>query len=175
MPKMFEMLRAGAVAAADRARVQRGNPTVRVYRADADLAARTLGVGVTVVERARRRRSARRWGILSPPAHSGRRLRAGPMFLTERVRVVSSPRAAASPRSYNQREFVAIGGLMSSAPTFAQRTAPRRGVFADRILRSPRTGQPAVEQPTKFTLALNVPAARAGLAIPQALLLARTR
>jgi putative ABC transport system substrate-binding protein len=75
------------------------------------------------------------------------------------------------PAIYQWRDFVRAGGLMSYGPSVEHewREAAR---FIDRILRGAAPADMPVEQPTRFELAVNLPAARAlGIAIPQSILL----
>jgi hypothetical protein len=75
------------------------------------------------------------------------------------------------PAIYPVSTFVEEGGLMSYSVD--QKDQFRRaGEIVDRILRGARPADIPVEQPTKFTLALNRTTAKAlGLTIPQSLLL----
>ena len=69
-----------------------------------------------------------------------------------------------------QEQWVDAGGLMSYGPNFVE--LYRRGAtYVDRILKGAKPGELPIEQPTKFSLVLNLKTARAlGLKIPPALL-----
>ncbi len=68
-------------------------------------------------------------------------------------------------------EFVKGGGLLSYGPDLP--TIYRRGAtYVDRILKGTKPGDLPVQSPTKFTLAINLKAAKAlGIEVPLSLLL----
>ena len=70
------------------------------------------------------------------------------------------------------RELVEAGGLMSYGPQATRGPDSRRGAdYVDKILKGTKPGDLPVQQPTKFTLAINLKTANAlGLAIPPILL-----
>src|SRR5262249_941670 len=82
------------------------------------------------------------------------------------TRIMTFALTARLPTSFNGRDFVRFGGLMSYGPSFAalfRRTAD----FVDKILRGTKPGDIPVEQPTKFELVFNLSSATAlGIPIP---------
>jgi ABC-type uncharacterized transport system substrate-binding protein len=74
------------------------------------------------------------------------------------------------PTVSTQRRFVETGGLMSYGADL-RASFRRAAVFVDKILKGAKPGDLPVEQPTKFTLAINLKTARAlGLDVPSMLL-----
>jgi len=71
---------------------------------------------------------------------------------------------------YDDSDFVQSGGLMSYSANGA--TVRRRAAtFVDKILKGAKPGDLAVEQPTKFDLAVNLKTAKTlGLTIPPSVL-----
>jgi len=75
------------------------------------------------------------------------------------------------PAMFQNRDYVAEGGLMSYAPNFPD-LFRRAAVYVDKILKGAKPGDLPVEQPTKFELLINMKTTRAlGIAIPPEVLL----
>jgi putative ABC transport system substrate-binding protein len=93
-----------------------------------------------------------------------------PVHLTHRATIVSLANAARIPASYQWRDFVELGGLMSYAPSLADLYGRCAG-YVDRILKGANPAELPILQPEKFELALNLKTAKAlGIAVPESLL-----
>jgi putative ABC transport system substrate-binding protein len=74
------------------------------------------------------------------------------------------------PAVHGQRPFVAIGGLISYGPNFADQYR-RAADYVDRILKGEKPADLPVQAPNKYELAINLKTAKAlGLSVPQSLL-----
>jgi putative ABC transport system substrate-binding protein len=92
------------------------------------------------------------------------------LVATNRTRIITFALSARLPTSFNTREYVEAGALMSYGPNF-QDLFRRTAEIADKILRGTKPADIPVEQPTKFDLVLNLTTAKAlGLEIPPTLL-----
>ena len=92
------------------------------------------------------------------------------LVMTHRVRINTLALAARLPTSFNYREYVEAGGLMSYGANLSD-LFRRAADYVDKILRGAKPGDLPVEQPTRFSLIINLTTAKAlGLEIPPTLL-----
>jgi len=87
------------------------------------------------------------------------------------TRIVDFAQQHGLPGMYPVREYVAAGGLMSYAPSWAAMFL-RAATYVDKILKGVKPADLPVEQPTKFELILNLKTAKAlGITFPPTLLI----
>jgi putative tryptophan/tyrosine transport system substrate-binding protein len=92
------------------------------------------------------------------------------IFLHNRQRMMDFATEHRLPSVNAYRELVEAGGLTSYGPSYEEMHR-RAADYVDRILKGARPGDLPIEQPTKFTLVVNLKAARAlGLDVPPTLL-----
>lgn len=92
-----------------------------------------------------------------------------PVFFAERARLIDLAAKHGLPAVFNEKSYVAAGGLLSYGTEFAE-SFRRAADYVDKILKGAKPADLPVEQPTKFELAINLKTAKMlGINIPQAL------
>jgi putative ABC transport system substrate-binding protein len=98
-------------------------------------------------------------------------LLADPITINNRTRVTTLAAKHRLPAMYGPRDFVDAGGLMAYGPDLAiqfRRTAD----FVDRILKGAKPADLPIEEPTRYSLIVNLKTAKAlGLTFPESILL----
>jgi putative ABC transport system substrate-binding protein len=146
-----------------------GQPRSAIEMAEAQAAARALGLEVVSVE-------IRRSEDIAPALEGlvGRAdalfVVAGPVIASNQVRLQRLALGARLPTIYSNREYVAAGGLMSYGPNW-QHLFRRAADYVDKILHGAKPADLPVEQPTKFDLIINLVTAKTlGLTVPPTVL-----
>ncbi len=94
----------------------------------------------------------------------------GPLMNTNERRIAAFALKSRLPSTYNRREAVDAGGLMSYSVDRVDQYR-RAAYYVDRILKGTKPADLPVEQPTKFELVINLKTAKQiGLTIPQSVL-----
>jgi putative tryptophan/tyrosine transport system substrate-binding protein len=94
-----------------------------------------------------------------------------PWFRDQRARIVALAAHHGVPTSYERRDFVEAGGLMSYGTDEKERGRVN-GLYIARILKGEKSADLPVVQPTKFEFVLNLKAAKAlRLDVPTSILL----
>jgi putative ABC transport system substrate-binding protein len=145
------------------------NPVSGVEMGELQAAAKALGLDVVTLEIRRAEDIAPAFETLKGRAQA-LYIAGDPLMITNRVRINTLALGARLPTTYNQKEFVEAGGLMSYGPNFPD-LFRRAGDYVDKILRGTKPADLPVEQPTKLDLVINLTTAKAlGLTVPPTLL-----
>jgi ABC-type uncharacterized transport system substrate-binding protein len=140
------------------------NPTSRVrkvgtFLAEAEPVAKALGVKLQSLE-------VRDADDLDDAFEAAKKERAqaflvapNPVINNQRARIVELVAKSRLPAMYPNSDFVAVGGLMSYAPNFAD-LYRRAATYVDKILKGAKPADLPVEQPTKFELVINLKTAK---------------
>jgi putative ABC transport system substrate-binding protein len=137
---------------------------------DVQQAARTKGVQLPILKAATESEIDAAFASLVE-LHAGALLVGpDPFFNDRRERLVALASRHALATSYEWRESVAAGGLISYGSSLTA-TYRQVGIYAGRILKGAKPADLPVQQPTRFELVINLKTAKAlGLTVPPSIL-----
>jgi putative ABC transport system substrate-binding protein len=146
------------------------DPLKSAMEADAEEAARSLGVQLKIVEASAPTALEGAFSTMRSARADAVLVLGGGAFYLNRAHVVELALRNRLPSVFQNREFVEVGGLLSYAPSTTANYR-RAAFFVDKILKGAKPADLPVEQPTKFDLVINAKTAKAlGLTIPPSLL-----
>jgi putative tryptophan/tyrosine transport system substrate-binding protein len=137
---------------------------------DMQEAARTKGVQLHVLKASTESEIDTAFAALVQQQARALVVSADPFFNSRREQLVALAALHTVPAMYELREFAAIGGLISYAPSL---TAAYRqvGIYVGKILKGANPADLPVQRPTTFELVVNLKTAKAlGLTIPPSIL-----
>jgi len=149
--------------------VNPSNPTSETQIQNMQEATRALGLKLNIYRATSEQELDAAFATIS-------QMQAGPLvvgadsfFISARDKIVALVARSSIPATYETRESVVAGGLMSYAPNF--RDAYRQvGVYVGRILKGEKPADLPILQPTKFELVINLKTAKTlGLDVPLSL------
>ena len=133
-------------------------------------AIRTLGLQIEVVHAVAAEEYESAFARLSAKGVDGVVLLPDASLVKHREIIAELAQKARLPTVFQRRENVEAGGLLSYGSNLDD-LLRRAALFVDRILKGARPAELPVEQPTKFTLAVNLKAAKAlGIDLPPILI-----
>ena len=135
-----------------------GNRSVRLEVDEVQRTARTLGIEVTEFQIGRAEDIAPTFETLKGKTEA-LYLTSTPLLTTNRNRLNIFALGARLPTMYGYRDAVESGGLMSYGPDFSD-LWKRSADYVDKVLRGAKPADIPVEQPTKFSLTVNLTTAK---------------
>ena len=132
------------------------NPSAAVLSttADAESAAHAMGLQARIFNASNSREVNDAFATIAQDQHEALLVGPGPYFLQRRTQLVTLAARHAIPTSYNVRDFVEAGGLMSYG-TNAVDAYRQVGVYTGRILKGAKPADLPVVQASKFELVIN--------------------
>jgi ABC-type uncharacterized transport system substrate-binding protein len=137
-----------------------------LYRKEVEVAARTLGVELHLVEASRPNELASALSKTKMGQVQALVTLNDTMFFSQQIQIADLAAKSGLPAMFPESEFVNAGGLMSYGPNLAD-LFRRAATYVDKILKGAKPADLPVEQPTKFELVINLKTAKKiGVTIP---------
>jgi putative tryptophan/tyrosine transport system substrate-binding protein len=147
------------------------NPNAESARMQVQEAARMLGQQVHVLRARTEREIDAAFAAISQFRAGALFVASDGFFLNRREQFGALAAHHAVPSSFELREFVTAGGLMSYGASLAE-VYRQAGIYTGKILNGAKPADLPVLQPTKVELVINLKTAKAlGLTVPQSILL----
>ncbi|HEY1436305.1 MAG TPA: ABC transporter substrate-binding protein [Casimicrobiaceae bacterium] len=135
------------------------------------LAAQKIGIQVVLAEAGTAAEIESGFGSLAQYRADAVILFADTYFTQQSQQIAQAALKQRLPSIYNLHEYAKVGGLMSYGADLVDNFR-RAATYVDKILKGAKPGELPFEQPTRYSLAINVKTAKAlGLTIPQSMLL----
>jgi len=145
------------------------NPTNRgtaLYRKEVEVAARSLGVELHILEASRPNELASALSGTKTARVQALITLNDTMFFSEQIQIGNLAAKSGLPAMFPESEYVNAGGLMSYGPNLPD-LFRRAATYVDKILKGAKPADLPVEQPTKFEFIINLKTAKQiGLTIP---------
>jgi putative ABC transport system substrate-binding protein len=133
---------------------------------EVESAARHLGLKLHAVSVAAEHDSNAAFASFADHRVDGVLVGTSPRLFSWHARIIALAARASLPAIYDERQFVADGGLMSYGANIAD-SYHQAGIYVARILKGEKPDDLPVVQPTRFHLVVNLKTARAlGLTVP---------
>jgi putative ABC transport system substrate-binding protein len=150
--------------------VNPASPVAEPQIREAQAAAHTLGVRLTVLSAVTENDFDQVFASLVQQRADALFMSADPFFASKREHLVALAAQHAIPTSYEFREFVEVGGLMSYGTVLSDGVY-KGGNYVGKVLKGTKPADLPVEQVSKFELVINLKTAKAlGLTVPDKLL-----
>ena len=171
IPKRLELLRELTPQAQTIAfLVNPTNPVSEGDIEDMEAAARSVGQRIMVVRARNETEIDTAFATISQQRADALLVDVDAYFGRRRNQLAALATSYRVPVSYNNRQYVEAGGLMSYGPNLDD-AVRQAGVYAGRILKGEKPADLPVQNPTKYELVINLKTAKAlGIAIPNTLL-----
>jgi len=138
--------------------------------ADTEAASRTLGKRLVVAEAATEPDFAPAFATMAQGGAGALIIGGSPFYSSKRRVLIGISSRHALPTMYDQRDYVAEGGLISYSASFTD-AYRQAGLYVGKILGGANPKELPVQQPSRIDLVLNLETARTlGLSVPPALL-----
>jgi putative tryptophan/tyrosine transport system substrate-binding protein len=146
------------------------NPNFAAELKDAEAAGTALGQKIRILNASDSHDFIELAAALAKDPSNALLVGSDPFLLSQRNEIVALAARYRIPAIYNEREFVAAGGLISYGANIADGYR-QAGVYVGEILKGANPGDLPIMQPTKFSLVINLKTAKAlGLVVPDKLL-----
>jgi putative ABC transport system substrate-binding protein len=140
--------------------------TPKTYVRATEVAARSLGINLRVLEVAKSNEFDHAFATLTGDGAGALEVMPSTMFASQMRQLVDLAAKSRLPAIFPDERYAQAGGLLSYGPSFPEMYR-RAATYVDKILKGAKPGDLPVEQPMRFEFIINVKAAKQiGLTIP---------